>query len=114
MISAKSFRTPRTVLAALALVMGAPAFSQSPNFTGTITMLEGWASGNVAFTLSASGVPCNGQFILNKSADGTNRLFAILVAAKAAGTPVRVYYGGCGSAEGAGGNYAQVAYLYME
>ncbi|MBC8025493.1 MAG: hypothetical protein H7Y89_05855, partial [Steroidobacteraceae bacterium] len=78
-----------------------PAAAQAPpSYSGLITMLEGWRQGNVAFTLSATGVPCNGQFILNKSDAGTPKLFAILVAAKAAGTPVRAYFGGCGPAEG--------------
>lgn len=105
------------IFSAMTLVAGAmPAAAQNPSsFTGLITMLEGWRQGNVAFTLSAPGVPCNGQFILNKSDGGANKNFAILVAAKAAGTPVRVYFGGCAPAEGtAGPDYVQVAYLYME
>lgn len=103
------------VCAAFLMASNAPAVAQSsPSYTGTITMLEGWRLGNVAFTISATGVPCNGQFVLNKSDAGTSKLFAMLVAAKTAGTPVRVYFGGCGPAESAGGDYAQVAYLYME
>src|SRR5688500_14218807 len=94
----------------VASAMPAAAQTQS-SYSGLITMLEGWRQGNVAFTLSAPGVPCNGQFILNKSDGGTNKNFAILVAAKAAGTPVRVYFGGCGPAEGTvGSDYVQVAY----
>jgi hypothetical protein len=106
-------RARAAAIAALALCV-APAHAQAVSYTGQISMLEAWPLGNVAFTLNTPGVPCNGQFILNKSDAGTNRMFAILVAAKAAGTPVRVYFVTCGPAELAGGNYAQVAYLYME
>jgi len=83
-------------------------------YTGEVTMLEAWRTGNVAFTLSVSDVPCNGQFILNKSDPGSRNLYAILVTAKASGRTVRAYFDGCGLAEGYGGtNYAQVAYLYL-
>jgi hypothetical protein len=92
------------------------AIAQAPAFyTGQVVMLEAWRAGNVAFTLNATGVPCNGQFILNKSDPGTKNLYALLVTAKAAGMNIRAYFDGCGPAEGYGStNYAQVAYMYLE
>lgn len=107
-------------LSALGAALAAAAFvtsahAQSAYYTGEVTMLEAWRSGNVAFSLSAVGVPCNGQFILNKSDPGSKNLYALLVTAKATGRTVRAYFDGCGLAEGYGGtNYAQVAYLYLE
>ncbi len=103
------------VAACVGLVLTTAAFSQSPAYyTGEVLMLEAWRTGNVAFTLDAPGVPCNGQFILNKSDPGSKGLYAMLLAAKAAGRTVRAYVDGCGAAEGhSGTNYAQVAYLYL-
>jgi hypothetical protein len=100
---------------ALSLSAIGPAAAQSPNYyIGTVVMLEGWRTGNVAFTLSASGVPCNGQFILNKSDDGSKNLYALLLSAKATDRTVKVYFTGCGPAEGvAGSDYAQLNYLYL-
>lgn len=92
-----------------------PASAQSPEwFTGEITWLEVWRNGNVAFRMPASvAVPCNGQFVLNKSDPGTKNQYATLVAAKLAGKTVTVYFDACGPAEGYGSSYAQVAYLYL-
>jgi hypothetical protein len=81
--------------------------------TGNISWLETWKSGNVAFTLTAT-TPCNGQFILNKSDPGFKNQYTMLVAAKLADRPVRVYLGSCIAAEGGGGNYAEVVYLYYD
>jgi len=91
------------------------AIAQSPTYyIGYVEMLEAWRTGNVAFTLAVSGVPCNGQFILNKLDDETKNLYAMLVAAKAADRTVKVYFTGCGPAEGVSGtNYAQINYLYL-
>ena len=91
-----------------------PAQAQAAYFTGQITMLEAWRTGNVAFMLSAPGVPCNGQFVLNKSDDGTKNLYAMLLTARATGREIKVYFTNCGPAEGAStSNYAQVNYLYL-
>jgi hypothetical protein len=102
--------------ALLSGVIAAIANAQSPAYyTGEVLMLEAWRTGNVAFTLNASGIPCNGQFVLNKSDPGMKNLYAMLVAAKAADRTVRAYFDGCGPAEGYGStSYAQVAYLYLE
>lgn len=104
-----------TAISALLLLGAAPGSAQSPAYyTGEITMLEAWRTGNVAFTLDVAGAPCNGQFILNRSDDGTKNLYAMLVAAKAADRTVKVYFIGCGPAEGvSGSNYAQLNYLYL-
>jgi hypothetical protein len=89
-----------------------PAHAQSATwYSGEITWLELWRSGNVSFTLSATGVPCNGQFILNRSEAGTKNQYAALIAAKLAGRTVSVYFDACGPAEGYGADFAQVAYL---
>lgn len=98
-----------------ATVLSLPARAQSPAwFTGEITWLEVWRNGNVAFRMPASvAVPCNGQFVLNKSDPGTKNQYATLVAAKLAGKTVTVYTDVCGPAEGYGASYAQVAYLYL-
>jgi hypothetical protein len=103
------------VVAATLLLGSTPAAAQSPAyFTGEVSMLEGWQTGNVAFTLFASGVPCNGQFILNKSDPGAKNLYAMLLTAKASGKTVTVYFTTCGVAEGYGStSYAQVGYLYL-
>jgi hypothetical protein len=81
--------------------------------SGNIIWLETWKSGNAAFTLSA-GAPCNGQYILNKSDPGFKNQYAMLVAAKLADRPVRVYIGNCIASEGGGGSYAEVVYMYYD
>ncbi len=118
MIENTKYNRIASALAAAALgmmlVVGVVRAQTAAYYTGEITMLEAWRTGNVAFTLNAAGVPCNGQFILNKSDPGTPRLYAMLVAAKAADRTVRAYFDFCGPAEGYGStNYAQVAYLYL-
>jgi hypothetical protein len=76
-------------------------------------MVEAWPSGNVAFRITTAGVPCNGQFILNRTAAGTRNLYALLLTAKATGRQVRVAQSTCGPADDYGGNYAIVNYLYL-
>jgi len=84
------------------------------NVTGNIDMLELWFNGNVAFTLSPAVSTCNGQFILNVSDAGTKNQYAALLAAKTKGVRVRVYGGGsCGPAEGSGGSYNLISYVYL-
>ena len=101
------------VLAAL-IGIDLPAGAQAPAYyIGTITMLEAWRTGNVAFQLDVAGIPCNGQFIINKSDAGSKNFYATLLTAKATEKTVRVYFDSCGPAEGYGGNYAGVAYLYL-
>lgn len=86
--------------------------SHAATSIGFVNMLEVWPSGNIAFTISGAG-PCNGQFILNASSPGTKNIYAALLAAKHAKTSVRVEHTSCGTAEGYGGNYAYVDYLYV-
>lgn len=90
------------------------AQAQAPNYTGYVGWLEMWKSGNAAFTLTVGGVPCNGQFIINKSDPGAKSLYAMVMAAKLADRPIRVYGGTCIAAEGGGVNYAEVLYLYYD
>lgn len=95
-------------------VFNVTARAQTPTwYAGDVTLLEIWRTGNVAFKIGGVTIPCNGQFVLNKSDPGTKNLYAGLVAAKLAGKSVTVYFDVCGPAEGYGGNYAQVAYLYL-
>lgn len=101
----------RLLVAVVGCAVASLAFAAS--HTGQVTTLEVWTSGNVAFTL-AGATPCNGQFILNVSSAGTKNQYAALLAAKQSGKPVRIYSGSCGPAEGYGGNYALVDYLYVE
>jgi hypothetical protein len=90
----------------------APAY-----YTGHITSIEVWKTGNVAFSMyvhGTAGIPCNGQLILNKSDPGFKNQYAAVVAAKLADKPVRVYVGTCVAAEGYGASYAEVSYLYID
>jgi hypothetical protein len=98
-----------------AAVSPPPVRAQSPAwYSGEVIWLEVWRNGNVAFRMPTNvAVPCNGQFVLNKSDPGTKNQYATLVAAKLAGRTVTVYFDVCGPAEGYGASYAQVAYLYL-
>jgi hypothetical protein len=82
--------------------------------SGNVAMLETWSNGNIAFTLSTTVSSCNGQFILNVSSAGAKNQYATLLAAKAKGGRVRVYgTDACITAEGGGGNYIPVSYVYL-
>ena len=95
------------------LALGTSSSALATNFTGTVDMLETWPSGNVAFTLNGATGPCNGQFILNHSSAGTKNLYALLLAAKSTGKQVMVVQSTCGAADGYGGSYGLVDYLYL-
>lgn len=99
-----------SVLVAI-LSLAAPS-AWAAQYTGSVNMLEAWPSGNIAFTLDVAG-PCNGQFIINASAPGAKNLYAALLSAKISGKTVRVAQSACGPADGYGGNYAFVDYLYV-
>ena len=47
-------------VAVSSLMLSTSAFATY--YTGNITMLETWTSGNVAFTINAPGVPCNARW----------------------------------------------------
>jgi hypothetical protein len=118
-LKGRTMRTIRNVIPSLVFIAVTAAgvctlaHAQVPNwYVGEITLLEVWRNGNVAFKLSGTGVPCNGQFILNKSESGTKNQYAALIAAKLADRTVTVYSDACGPAEDYGSNYAQVAYVY--
>jgi hypothetical protein len=87
------------------------------DYTGTISQLTAWVTGNVDFKLALTSTgepPCNGQFILNRSDPGTKNMYAALLAAKKTGTPVRVTSTACGPAENYnGGDYNLVTYIYV-
>jgi hypothetical protein len=65
------------------------------------------------FTLDATGVPCNGHFILNKSDPGTKDFYAMLLTAKSSERTVRAYFDACGPAEGGTGNFALIQFLRL-
>lgn len=98
-------------MAAVWLSLSGNAFAAY--YTGTVDMLEVWTNGNIAFTLNTTGVPCNGQFIINQSWVGAKNFYAMLIAAKTADREVSVYNVQCGFADGTAVNYALVAYLYL-
>lgn len=94
-------------------LLTAPLTLPAAAVVGTVDQLELWRGGNVGFTLSTSVSACNGQFILNASTPGTRNLYTALLSAKLTGTRVDVRYTGCGAAEGYGGSYNLVDYLYV-
>jgi hypothetical protein len=99
--------------ACLIELMTLPAWGAS--YTGNISLLEIWPNGNVAFKLATSVPTCNQQFVLNASQPGTKNLYAALLAAKISGKQIQVVdVGTCGPAEGYGGSYNLVAYLYPQ
>jgi hypothetical protein len=100
---------------AVLLSLGAlyAAQGQAANHTGQINWIEVWPSGNVAFTMTGVTVPCTlQQFIINKSNEGAKNLYAMLLTAKAMGQSIMVSQSTCGNADGGGGGYAIVDYLY--
>jgi hypothetical protein len=104
----------------LALMLGGLLASwnaSAADYTGTISMLEVWSSGNIAFRLSpvapAVNNGCGDQFIVNKTDDGAKNIYAALLASQKADTQVRVSSYACGPAAGlAGSSYNLVTYLY--
>ena len=101
--------------AALALLSSISANAAS-SFAGTVTWIEVWRNGNIAFRLSdaTSTTTCNGQFILNASSPGTKNQYAALLASKKTGVPISVYsYAPCGPADNYGSSYIIVDYLYL-
>ncbi len=51
----------RSILAVTSLLCGGSAFAA--DYTGNVTMLEVWKTGEVAFTLATTVGTCNSQFI---------------------------------------------------
>ena len=95
------------------LLGGTVLKAQAPNwYVGNVTWIEVWKAGNVAFKLDVANPPCNGQYGLNKSDPGFKNLYAALIAARFADRPITVYAPSCVPAEGYGGSYASVEYLY--
>ena len=102
-------------LAAIALASASQA--HAAQYAGSISTIEVWAYGNVAFQLSGvSGTCANGDwFVVNKSTEGGKNLYAALLAAKLADKAIRVNSAGCGPADGFGTTpYLQVNYLYID
>jgi hypothetical protein len=82
-------------------------------YTGSVSILEVWKNGNIAFSLLPAVPGCNSQMILNASAPGTKNQYAALLAAKNTHTQVSVYVTGtCIAAEGYGGGYHDPLYIY--
>jgi hypothetical protein len=98
---------------AIALAFGMQV--QAASYTGTISWIEVWPNGNVAFTVTGATLPCTlQQFVLNASNPGTRNHYALLLTLKSQGKPVRVSSSTCGPAEGYGSNYALVDYMFFD
>jgi len=103
------------VLLSSVVALLATGFASADSYTGTVSMLEVWRNGNVAFTLSTAAGTCNGQFVINKTADGAKNQYAAVLAAKTSGRSVRVETtASCGPAENYGGSYNIPEYIYVE
>lgn len=103
-------RSARLALSAVLLLGAASAHAAS--YIGAIDWIEVWPSGNVAFKLKNVTAPCNGQFLINASMPGAKNLYAYLLTIKATKDSATVAHTTCGPADGYGGNYAVVDYLY--
>jgi hypothetical protein len=89
--------------------------AHAANYTGTISWIEVWPNGNVAFAVTGVTLPCAlQQFVLNGSNPGTKNQYALLLTLKSQGKPVRISSSTCGPEEGYGANYALVDYLYFD
>jgi hypothetical protein len=88
------------VAAAGACALTFAPLANATSYSGTVSLLEVWPNGNIAFSLSGATLPCNGQAILNKSQDGTKNMYAALLAAKHTGKTVSIEVTGCGTADG--------------
>jgi hypothetical protein len=86
---------------------------QAASYVGPINWIEVWPSGNVVFTLKNVTAPCNGQFLINNSMPGAKNLYAYLLTVKATGNTATVAHTTCGPADGYGGSYAVIDYLYF-
>ena len=102
----------RSIVAVTLSLCGTPALAA--DYTGNVTMLEVWRTGEVAFTLETSVGTCNSQFIINPSwGDAAKSLYAAVLAAKSKGSPIRVITGSCGAADAMpSSSYNVPIYLY--
>jgi hypothetical protein len=107
----KQFSPVGIALAAFATTLFA-AQARAASYIGEILWIEVWPSGNIAFRLKDVAAPCNGQFIINNSMPGAKNLYAYLLTIKASGNTATVTNSVCGPAEGYGGSYAVVEYVY--
>ena len=107
----KHLRSAGLVAAALFSTLSATP-AQAANYIGAIDWIEIWPSGNVAFKLKNVTAPCNGQFLINNSMPGAKNLYAYLLTIKSTGNTATVAHTTCGPADGYGGSYAVVEYLY--
>jgi hypothetical protein len=106
----KHLKSASLVAAVLFSSLSAPA--QAANYIGVIDWIEVWPSGNVVFKLKNVTAPCNGQFLINNSMPGAKNLYAYLLTIKTTGNTATVSQSACGPADGYGGNYAVIEYLY--
>ena len=103
----------RSVLAITLSLCGAPALAS--DYTGNVSMLEVWRTGEVAFMLATTVGTCNGQFIINPSwGEPAKSLYAAVLAAKSKGAPIKVITASCGPADGMpSASYNVPVYLYV-
>lgn len=103
----------RAIRAALLMALAlTAATAHAASYIGEILWIEVWPSGNVAFKLKNVTAPCNGQFLINASMPGAKNLYAYLLTIKASKDSATVAHTTCGPADGYGGSYAIVDYLY--
>lgn len=105
----------RVSLASVALVAALAAWpAHADVFLGTVSMLEVWRNGNVAFTLNTSVGTCNQQFVINASAPGAKNQYAAVLSAKTTGRRIRVDTSGCGPADNYGSSYNIPEYIQVQ
>lgn len=105
----------RASVASIGLALAASLISgtaSAASYIGEIDWIEVWPSGNIAFKLKNVNAPCNGQFLINASMPGAKNLYAYLLTIRATRDSATVAHTTCGPADGYGGSYAIVDYLY--
>lgn len=107
----KQFKSVGFIFMALASTLFS-AQAQAASYIGEIDWIEVWPSGNIAFKLKNVSTPCNGQFLINNSMAGAKNMYAYLLTIKTTGNTATVAHSTCGPADGYGGNYAVVEYLF--
>jgi hypothetical protein len=83
----------------LASAVSIASVANAAGYSGTVSMLEIWPNGNIAFSIVGVALPCNGQSIINKSVPAAKNMYAALVAAKSAGRRITLSTSSCGLAE---------------
>ena len=111
-MTSRKFTGLKMMFAAMTLALAGQA--QSASSIGNVGWVEVWPSGNLAFRIAGTTAPCTTQtFIINKTNEGAKNLIATVLMARASGIPLTVTNSVCGPADGYGGSYAIIDYLYI-